>query len=668
MTKQFKNHLRFDWNPSQISAQAQEIISDSKRVFDSIGSLNASTVTPDNVIKALNEMHRTTQTKQSGIDFLQNVSPSKEVREASRESDKVLSDFWVETSMRKDIFDRLCELQAGVDKNEFTLTTEESRFLKDEILDGKRNGLHLTQEVRSEIESIKKKISKLAIDFSTNIAEENTYLSFSKSELADCQEDFFESLEKSPDDENKFKVTLQYPHYIPVMRDCTVRSTRAALEKKYNSRCKELNLPILAEIVNLRDQKAKLLGYKNHADFILEKRMAKSADNVERFLSELVKKIDHVGIADKDKSLLLKYRRSSMGIGESEPFQNCDTAFLRNLVEKNEFNVDHPSIQQYFPLGHVTDQMLSIYSELLDLKFEKTTLEPIWHEDVVCYHVYDKSSGNPVGIFYFDPFPREGKFSHAALFPLQSCLTNQVGVCSLVCNFTKPTATKPSLLTHDEVTTYFHEFGHCMHHICAERVKLIAYSGTSVERDFVECPSQMLENWCWEPEIIKKLSCNVDTGKPLDDLLIDQLVKSRNANEGIGAQRQLAFAKFDQLLHSSGPINSPDDITKLYFDVYSKITGFTPTEGTCMPASFGHLCGYDAQYYGYLWAEVFSADMYLSKFAGGRQLSTVAGREYREKVLGPGGSIDATEILQNYLGRQPSMDAFFKLKGMVESG
>ena len=667
MTKQFINHLRFDWEPAQIREQASIIMNSSRKVLDNIANTPKEAVSSD-IIRALNEMHRVVMTQQSSIDFLQNVSTRKDVREASRDSDKLLSDFWVEMSMRKDIFDRLCDLKEQV--TEDSLTKEEKRFLDDEILDGKRNGLHLSADIRSEVESIKKQISKLAIDFSTNIAEDSTCLEFTKEELTGCQPDFFDCLEKAADGV-KFKVTLQYPHYIPVMRDCVVRETRKAMELKYNSRCKEVNLPILAQIVELRDKKAKLLGYKSHADFVLEKRMAKDSKTVRNFLDNLVAKIDHVGIAEKDKSLLKKYRLEAMNIPIDAPFENCDTAFLRNLVEKHEFNVDHPAIQKYFPLEHVTDQMLSIYSDLLDLTFTKVVdgSQPVWHPDVVCYLVSDRSDNHPVGIFYFDPFPREGKYSHAALFPLQASIVNkQVGVCSLVCNFTKPTATNPSLLTHDEVTTLFHEFGHCMHHLCAEKVTMVSYAGTSVERDFVECPSQMLENWCWEPTVLKRMSKHVDSGEPLSDDLIAQLIKSRNANEGIGAQRQIAFASFDQKLHSGEIQPSPESITKLYFDEYSKVTGFTPTPGTSMPASFGHLCGYDAQYYGYLWAEVFSADLYVSKFAAGnRQLSTQAGREYREKVLGPGGSIDASDILREYLGREPNMDAFFKLKGMVKS-
>lgn len=666
MTKELKNKLRFDWTPAGISQQATEIVTLSRKALDHLGAMNASDVTPRSTIHALNELHRKVGVETSSIDFLQNVSSCKEVRDASREADKMLSDFWVEMSMRTDVFQRLCDLEKVVADGSIQLTDEESRFLKDEILDGRRNGLHLGPEVRKEIESIKKRISQLGIDFSTNIAEENTFLTFTKAELEGCQPDFFESLESVED--GKLKVTLQYPHYIPVMRDCTVRATRKALEFKYNSRCKELNLPILAEIVELRDKKAKLLGYSNHANYITEKRMAKSAATVTKFLGEVREKIEQVGIAEKDKTLLKRYRKEAMGIEESAPFENCDTAYLRNLVEQKEFNVDHAELQRYFPFEHVTEQMLGIYSELLDLGFQQVHDQPVWHEEVVCYLVSDRKDGHPVGYFYMDMFPREGKYSHAALFPLQAQLApsahsaGQVGICSLVCNFTKSTATRPSLLTHDEVVTYFHEFGHCMHHLCAEKPTMVAFAGTCVERDFVECPSQMLENWCWDTKILKRLSApHIDTNLALSDSLIAQLVKSRNANEGIAAQRQIAFALFDQLLHSSPCA----DITKLYFETFAGVTGFHPTPGTCMPASFGHLCGYDAQYYGYLWAEVFSADMYVSKFGEGRQLNGEAGREYREKVLGPGGSIDAVDILKNYLGREPSMDAFFKLKGMV---
>ena len=666
MKKELKNNLRFNWTPVEIKTQSAEIITLSRDMLNKIGSLSVADVTPSSVISALNEMNRKVSVASSSIDFLQHVSSCKDVREASREADKELSDFWVEMSMRTDVFERLCELDVKVDRKEFVLEPEELRFLKDEILDGKRNGLHLGPELRKQVEDIKKRLSKLAIDFSTNIAEDSTSFKFSRSELAGCQPEFVSSLEAVDD---KLKVTLQYPHYIPVMRDCTVRSTRRLLEFAYNSRCKEVNLPILSEIVSLRHAKAKVLGYSSHADFITQKRMAKSSKKVDEFLTKIRSKIDSVGIAEKDKGLLRKYRLRVMPeIPESAPFDNYDLGYLKNLVELGEFNVDQVEVQKYFPFEHVTREMLAVYSELLELRFDRVNDQPVWHPDVVCYKVSDSPTGDLVGYFYMDMFPREGKYSHAALFGLQSQLASsnaaagQIGVCSLVCNFTKSTPERPSLLTHDEVTTYFHEFGHCMHHLCANLPTMSSFAGTNVERDFVECPSQMLENWCWNDEVLKRLSAkHIDTGAEISAELIAQLVKSRNANEGLGAQRQLAFALFDQALHGPEP---PSDISRLYTQVYGSVTGFVPTEGTCMPASFGHLCGYDAQYYGYLWAEVFSADMYVSKF---KDPKPHAGREYREKVLGPGGATDATDILKNYLGREPEMDAFFTLKGMRNS-
>lgn len=665
MTKPLVNHLKFDWKSAEIKQEAEDIIRYSKSVFDQIGSLSISNVSPGNVIGALNDMSRLMGVRTSSIDFVQHVSDNQDIRDASREAEKVLSEFWVESSMRTDVFERLCELQEKVRQGEYSLSTEEKRYLDHEVLDGHRNGLHLGPEVRSEVEEIKKRLSQLSIDFSSNIAEDKSFLFFTEQELAGCQDDLLEGLEK--DEDGKYKVTLQYPHYIPVMRDCTVRDTRRALELKYNSRCKEVNLAILREIVDLRDKKARILGYKHHADFMTEKRMAKTSEKVATFLSDLRAKIDQVGIAEKDKNLLRKYRLESMGIPTSAPFENCDTAFLRNLVERKEFSVDHVALQQYFPLDHVVSEMLNIYGELLDLEFAQDHDQPIWHPDVVCYLVKDRSDSRPIGYFYMDMFPREGKFSHAALFPLQANLKDiQIGVCSLVCNFTKPTATKPSLLTHDEVTTTFHEMGHCLHHLCAEKVTIVSFAGTEVERDFVECPSQMLENWCWEKPVLKRLSRHSVTGEPLPDDLIDSLAKSRNANEGISTQRQIAFALFDQVLHSGA--GAGKDITQIYFDIYGKVTGIAPTPGTCMPASFGHLCGYDASYYSYLWAEVFAADLYVTKFAhGNKQFSKVAGKEYRENILGPGGSIDAADMLREYLGREPSMDAFFQLKGIITS-
>jgi thimet oligopeptidase len=264
-----------------------------------------------------------------------------------------------------------------------------------------------------------------------------------------------------------------------------------------------------------------------------------------------------------------------------------------------------------------------------------------------------------------DMFPREGKYSHAALFPLQpNCEYSgerSLGVCSLVCNFTKPTESKPSLLTHDEVVTYFHEFGHCMHHLLAERVKYARFAGTAVERDFVECPSQMLENWCWESEILSRLSSHVLTGQPLPAETIAAMIRARNADEGMHCLKQVVYGTFDQAIHGR---NFQGDVATLYARIHQEVTSLPVTAGTSMPAAFGHLMGYDAQYYGYLWAEVFSADCFASKFRPGNLLNAQTGGEYRAKILAFGGAKDAKDLLVDFLGREPTIDAWTALKGM----
>ena len=473
-----------------------------------------------------------------------------------------------------------------------------------------------------------------------------------------------DSLDKAPD--GKLIVTLKYPHFYPVMKKCIVRSTRKSLEFAYNSRCKAENSGILHDLQKLRAKLAKILGYASHADFISETRMAKTSEKIHQFLNDLTAKVHACGRAASEMVSLKKMRLLETGTPESEPLEAFDLAFFRNLVMEREYAVDAVEIQQYFPFTLVTKGILEIYETLLSIKFEKDLSQPKWHEDVEAYRVVDANDGRVIGFFYMDMFPRDGKYSHAALFPLQpGCEFNgekTAAVCSLVCNFTKPGNGKDSLLTHDEVVTYLHEFGHCMHHICAERPKFPGFSGTNVERDFVECPSQMLENWGWEPSILKKLSRHVETENCLPDDKLDALIKSRNADEGMMTLRQIALAKFDQTIHGKHGENC--EPVETYAKVYEEVTGLRVTPGTAMPASFGHMCGYDAQYYGYLWAEVFSADCFVSKFRG-NLLNGQVGKEYREKILGWGGSRDADEMIRDFLGREPRMDAFLELKGMI---
>lgn len=655
------NRMRWDLTVKDIAPRADELIAKSKKVYDAVGAVPKDQVTFDNVAKALADDHTASSTERNLLDFLQHVSADKELRDASVAADKKMSDFDVEMSMRQDVFDNLLAVEAKFGSG---LSGETKRYLERLVKLGKRNGLHLSKDIQDKIKAIKKRMSDLSIEFNQNLNEENTTLNFTKEELVGVPDDFFEGLDKNED--GTFIVSLKYPHYFPVSKFARNPDTRKKLETAFNSRCKKENGPILEELVELRQQKADLLGYPTHAHFVLDMRMAENPEKVNTFLKDLAVKLKP--LQKEEMELFLQYKKEDC---EKYKFTNdgkvnmWDFRHYMTQAEQKKYSVDHNKLKEYFPLDVVTTGLLGIYQELLSLTFTKIENAQVWQEDVTLYKVQDTASQELEGYFYLDLFPREGKYGHAACFGLQpGCLesdgSRQLSVAAMVANFTKPTKDKPSLLTHDEVETYFHEFGHVMHQICAKS-DYAMFSGTSVERDFVEAPSQMLENWVWQPEALKRMSKHYKDGSAIPKELLEPLIKSRVANAGVFNLRQILLGTFDQTIHSQAKA----DTAKLFSDLSEEILGIKSTEGTNMSASFGHLAGgYDAQYYGYMWSEVFSADMFHSRFEKEGIMSPAVGKDYRNFILKPGGSIDASEMLKNFLGREPKQEAFLHSKGL----
>lgn len=652
-----------DFTPDNLKKEADALISDAKEVYDRVGAVGKNEVSLSNVITPLLDIETVSYTRGVALQLPSMVALDKGLRDASSEAEKKLDEFSVEMSMRKDIFDNLVAFSHTDEAK--GLNPELQRYLEKSITDGKRNGLHLPEERREQIKTIKKRISELGTDFNKNLNEDTTFLYFNESQLSGVPEDLVKSFER--DEEGRCKVTMKYPHFFPVTRKCNNPQTRFEMEKTYQSRCKQENTAIIEEIVGLRQQQAELLGYPNHATYIQEVRMAKNPDTVKDFLGGLAVKVKQLW--EEEQKVMMKMKdeeAKELGFENSGKLDFWDFRYYMAMVEEKQYAVDQEKLKEYFPMEVVTAGLMDIYQRILGLKFTKIEGGEMWHEDVEQWRVDDATSGETIGYFYLDLYPRDGKYGHACMMQLQpGCLDSkgerQKSVVVMITNFSKPTAEKPSLLDHKEVETYFHEFGHVMHGICS-KADTSRFFGTNVERDFVEAPSQMLENWVWEEESLRLMSKHYKDGTALPKEMLDKLMASKNANAGGFTLRQIFLATFDQRLHSSG---SKVDTASLIRDTYKEIVGIDTIEGTNFAAIFGHLVGYDAQYYGYLWSEVYSQDMFATRFAKEGVLNLTTGLDYRNLILKPGGSLDGRDLLKNFLGREPNQEAFLRSKGLA---
>ncbi|KAF5400849.1 Thimet oligopeptidase [Paragonimus heterotremus] len=652
-----------------VELRTLSLIEKARSVYDTIAVTNDLSL--ESIVQKLSLFEADYLKEKNVLDFIQYVFPNKEIRDASVKAAQKISDVEVELGMRKDVFDKFVHIQSKLDS---TVPPEVRRYVDRKVRDGRRNGLHLDEEGRKKIEALSKEENRLCINFMHALNEECTVLEFTKDELAGCADDFVNSLKTTPS--GKLQLSLKYPHYFPASDKARNPETRMALETAFYSRCVKENYPILKRLLEVRKERSSLLDFSTHADFILETRMARTAQNVCSFLQELEQKLEP--LRSKEYARLVELKREEcdrLGLPFVNKLAPWDLRYYINLAKERDYLVDRQKLKKYFPLDTVKAGVLRLYQHLLGLTFARVETTDVWHPEVEMYSVMDTEEETLLGYFYLDLHPRDGKYSHAAVFGLQpGCVRSsttaagegterQVAVAAIVANLTGPTDEQPTVyLLHDEVRTFFHEFGHLMHHLCA-RADMAIFSGTFVETDFLECPSQMFENWVWTEDGMKTLLGDAFDAIPPDSL--HKLLVSRTAGAGLFYSRLLLLASFDQAIHTS---RWDDDPQEVFVELSRKMMDIDPAPGTCAPASFSHLaCGYDARYYSYMWSLILSADMYETRFRhapDGGCLSTSVGLEYRRKILQPGGTKDAADMLRDFLGREPDSSAFFKLMGI----
>lgn len=590
--------------------------------------------------------------------FMGYVHPEKKIREAAKVAEEKLSKYGTEIWFRDDLNAAVKEYAAT--QEAVALDGELARFLEFTLRDLRRAGHDLDPETRAQVKAKTERLVELGVRFQSNIDEWEDWILVTREDLEGLPDSFIDSLE-ADEETGKLKVTIAYPHLIPFLENAKRRDLREQLRFKFNTVAVEENKKLLAEAVRLRQEIAEAFGQPTWAHHRLEERMAKSPERVKGFYDDLFSPLKRK--AEAEIAAMSKLLEADTG---DTAVQVWDWSYYDTQQRRTDYGVDAFEVAEYFPLPRVLEGMFELTSEMFGIRFREIDEFDAWHEDVRFYAIDDAETGEELARFYLDLFPREGKYGHAAEFPLIPSRRREDGsyqnpVCAMVANFTKPTKEAPSLLQHGEVETLFHEFGHVLHQNLG-RTELARFSGTNVERDFVEAPSQIMQHWVWRVDVLKRFARHYKTGEPIPDELVDQLVAARRLNKGIFQLRQMMYGWWDQELHGR-----PDpDIDCISRDG-SKISLLPHHEGTFPLASFGHLMGgYDASYYGYMWSEVFGDDMF-ARFEEEGVTNPEVGMAYRREVLEKGGSVDPNEMLLNFLGRPPSNEAFLRKLGIAET-
>lgn len=594
---------------------------------------------------------------------------NEQIQKIAQEFSPLLSAYRNDVMLNEDLFKRVQHVWEN--RSELELTAEQQTLLENTYQSFTRNGALLSDGDKEKLRKLDEELSKLGLTFGEHVlAETNKFELFldNKEDLAGLPEFVVEaaaSAAKEKNQEGKWLFTLDYPSYVPFMTYAENRSLREKMYRAFTSKAfknDELdNQGVVKKIVQLRHERALLLGYQSHADFVLEKRMAETPAKVSDFLGYILEKALPAG--KRDVAEVAKLAKED----NVEELQRWDFGFYGEKLKKEKYAVDDELLKPYFSLDNVIGGVFLTANKLFGLSFTERTDIPVYHEDVKTYEVKNENDEH-VSILYADFFPRAGKRGGAWMTSYRGqWRENGEDVrphVSIVCNFTKPTPTKPSLLTFNEVTTLFHEFGHALHGMLADGT-YPSITGTNVYWDFVELPSQILENWCYEKECLNLFAKHYETGEDIPEELIDKIKASANFNEGYQTLRQVSFGRLDMDWHS----NTVDDsvsIANFELESMEPTELFPAVDGANMSVSFSHIFqgGYSAGYYSYKWAEVLDADAFeyfKEKGIFNREVADL----FKKHVLSAGGSENPMTLYKRFRGQEPNPDALLRRAGLI---
>jgi len=644
-----------------------QAIEQAREEFERIRS-NPEPPTFENTLEALEFSGRQLERVQSVFFNLNAAETSPEMQEIAQKVSPELTRFYNDVTLDQRLFERV---KAVHENPPADLDAEQQRLLDQRYKSFRRNGALLDEEGKEELRRIDTRLSQLSLTFGEHVlAESNAYrLQVTESErLSGLPDALLEAAAELARKEyaEGWVFTLDYPSYIPFMKYCEDRSLREELSRAFGRKGfqgnENDNRDIVREIVSLRRSRAQLLGFPNHAAYVLEQRMAGDPDKVWSFLEELQAAALP---AAQEEYAELEALAAEDGIGQ---LQSWDSAFYQERLKKQRFDLDDELLKPYFELGRVVDGIFGIAGRLFGLNFRKIDRIPVYHREVDTYEVTD-TDGRFLAVFYTDFHPRPGKRQGAWMTSYQSQFKRgneeQRPLVSIVCNFSRPTESGPSLLTFEEVTTLFHEFGHALHGMLAD-TRYPGLSGTSVYWDFVELPSQIMENWCYERESLETFARHYQSGEPIPMEYIERIRASMQFMEGITTLRQLSFAVLDMKWHTLESDPNPWEVEAFEDEAMEPLRLFPRRPDTCLSTSFSHIFqgGYSSGYYSYKWAEVLDADAF-GLFLEKGIFDAETARSFREHILSRGGSEDPADLYRRFRGRDPRMESLLERAGLL---
>jgi thimet oligopeptidase len=655
----------FPKSKSEVHSYAAFAIERAREVLEKLYAIDAAQRTFANTAFAFDRIQGEFKNICHALSLLEMVSPDKEIRDACHEEVLKLQNFAVDAFLNKKLYNVFKAYADDVAQHE-ELNNEERYFLSEKMREFTREGFHLPDEQFESVKQLHKELAELELKFEENIRVDSHTLNVKESELQGCDPHFIAHLER--DDKGALIVLNNWPAFGEVMEHCTVSATRKRMYTLFSNRAYPANCQILDAIIAKRDDLAKKLGFKSYAELNIDDEMVRTPERAEAFLHDLSTKCRDK--LHKEVEALVSDLPEGVHLDKHGRFQPWDIGFAKSSYKKKHFAVDEHELEQYFAVDRAVKGVFDIYQRFLNLEFAFVTPPWSWHEDVQLIEIRDKDIRTLRGYVFLDLYPRPNKYEHfchsdvvatTQVLDAQGNVTVAPAVACIIANFPRSQGDRPALLKHHDVSTFFHEFGHAMHNVLGS-TEMVSFSGTSVKLDFVEVPSQLFEEWAFDKDILKALSCHYKTGQQLPDDLVDRIIALKKFDSGWFVTRQCMLSLLSLEIYKPGAQKNVDAIRQqLAQDIMPMVVHDPDLH---MQASFGHLIGYGARYYSYMWAKVYAMDL-LGTLKTKGLANPEAGKRLVCAVLAKGGSVEPEVLLKDCLGREPRTDAFFAYLGIT---